>query len=252
MNTRKLRISGLLLTIFAAIFSSTAIAQNQGNSDDYNKVEGYGGYSLANVQSNVKAIEEFGMTLDPCSAEATPILGPNYQTSFCKRPTFNGFDASVTYNFTRYVGVKGNITGHFRSHPYTDEVAGAPETITKKERITNFLFGVQIKDNSKKTRFKPFFHVLAGAARYKLTATNVAPAAPMDEFKIDLAKTVFAMKVGGGIDVRVNRRVDIRLFEINYNPLFFRNYAVTGDPYGAFQQSRTTNNFTFGFGIAFH
>lgn len=252
MNMQKytsLRTGIAALCSLLCFFTLQAAAQS---GSDHNKVEFFGGYSIASVQPNVKAISEFGMTFSPCSPDATPFLGENFQTSFCKRGLFQGFDTSVTYNVNRYVGIKGNVTGHFRSKPYTDDIAGSLETITRKESVVNYLVGLQVKDNAKKGRIKPFAHALFGAATYNYKATNVAPTAPQDNFEITAKTTAFAMKFGGGIDVRVNRRMDVRLIEFDYNPVLIRDFPLVGDPFGAVQHNKTANNFTFGFGVVFH
>jgi hypothetical protein len=48
---------------------------------------------------------------------------------------------------------------------------------------------------------------------------------PADNFTTRDKVTSFAMKLGGGIDVRVNRKVDIRLVEFDYNPIFTRDFS---------------------------
>ncbi|MEZ5421989.1 MAG: outer membrane beta-barrel protein [Pyrinomonadaceae bacterium] len=253
-KTRTSHATYVLLLLGLLCFCSleaTAQATTK-RGDDYNKVEFYGGYSIASVQPNVKEISEFGMTFSPCSPDATPILGQNFQTSFCKRATFNGFDTSLTYNVSRYIGIKGNISGHFKSKPYTDDIAGAAETVTRKEHYINYLVGLQVKDNSRSARFKPFGHFLVGAATYNYKATNDAPTRPSDNFQITAKTTAFAMKFGGGIDVKVHKRIDLRVIEVNYNPVFIRDYSLVGDPYGAIPHTRNANNFTFGFGIVIH
>ncbi len=61
------------------------------------------------------------------------------------------------------------------------------------------------------------------------------------------------MKLGGGLDVRVHRRIDLRLFEFDYNPIFTRDYIVSGNPFDVIHtKSKTAHNFNIGFGIAFH
>jgi hypothetical protein len=256
MNTKKQTFAAaimqkLLLSIFFIIlYATTAFAQS---SDDYNKVEFYGGFSHNRVQPNAKSSTSFGTTFEQCSSAATDILGKNFQTSFCHRRGFNGFDTSITYNFNRYVGIKGNVTGHYKSEPFTDIFFGETETLRTKDRIYNFLVGVQLKDNSKTKRFKPFAHALVGASRFASTGVNTAPTYPPDNFTLKSHVTSFAMKFGGGIDLRVNRRIDLRLAELNYNPILTRDFPVTGSPYGSItQHSKRANNITIGFGIAIH
>ena len=133
----------LLSLLFISLCASGALAQS---SDDYNKVEFYGGYSRASVQPNIEASTAFVTTFEQCSANATDILGKNFQTSFCHRRGFNGFD-----------------------------------------------------------------------------------------------------------HVRVHKRIDIRLVELDYNPIFTREFDVAGNPFSVIHATpRTANNFTIGFGIAFH
>lgn len=251
INGRLNIIQKLLLPIFlTSLCAFPALAQS---SDDYNKVEFYGGYSRASVQPNAKSSTSFGTTFGQCSSEATDTLGKNFQTSFCHRRSFNGFDTSIAYNFTRYFGIKADVTGHYRTEPFTDVFFGATETLRTKDRIYNFLVGVQLKDNGKTKRFKPFAHALVGASRFASTGVNTAPTYPPDNFTLQSKVTSFAMKFGGGIDLRVSRRIDLRLVELDYNPIFTRDFPVTGSPYGSItQHSKTANNITIGFGIAFH
>ncbi len=240
----------LLSVFFISLCASLVLAQGSG---DYNKVEFYGGYSLASVQPNTKTFTAFGSTLEPCSSAATPILGKNYQTSFCHRRGFNGFDASITYNFNRYFGIKGNVTGHYKTDKFVDTFGADIETLNTKNRAYNFLVGVQVKDNLKTKRFKPLVHALFGLATMSFKGVNTAPTVPSDNYTLRSKVTSFAMKLGGGIDVRVNRKIDIRLIEVDYNPIFTRDYAVTGFSSSSIaQRSKRMNNFTIGFGIVFH
>ncbi|MGI8656874.1 MAG: outer membrane beta-barrel protein [Pyrinomonadaceae bacterium] len=240
----------LLFSIFfTSLCASLASAQS---SDDYNKVEFYGGYSYNRVQPNAEASTAFGTTFAQCSSEATDILGKNFQTSFCHRRGFNGFDTSITYNFNRYFGIKANVTGHSKTDKFVDTFDGTAETLKTTDRVYNFLVGVQVKDNRKEARFKPFAHALFGAARNTFKGVNTSPI-PFDNFTLRSKVTSFAMKLGGGIDVRVHRRIDLRLVEVDYNPIFTRDFDVAGSPFSSItQKSRKANNVTIGFGIIIH
>jgi opacity protein-like surface antigen len=240
----------LLLSIFfISLCAFPALAQS---SDDYNKVEFYGGYSRASVQPNVKSSTAFGTTFEQCSSAATDILGKNFQSSFCHRRGFNGFDTSITYNLNRYLGIKANVTAHSRTEPFTDTFAGTAETNTITERIYNFLVGVQVKNNEKDAHFKPFAHALVGAARNTRKEVNTSPI-PLDNFTNRAKVTSFAMKLGGGIDLSTHRRIDLRLVEVDYNPIFTRDFDVAGNPFSVIHaKTRTAHNFTIGFGIVIH
>jgi hypothetical protein len=54
------------------------------------------------------------------------------------------------------------------------------------------------------------------------------------------------MVFGGGLDVKVHKRVDVRVFQIDYNPIWFKgNDNLELD-------SRLQNNIRIGFGIVIH
>lgn len=230
------------------------------SSSDFHKLEVYGGYSLASVESNSAGWNVLfagggGIQLpDLCSSSSTNALGANFQRGyFCSRRNFNGFDGSVTYNVSRYFGIKGDVTGHFKSGQFVDTVGGVTFTIDTKDRLYNFLGGVQVKDNATKARLKPFGHALFGAARYSARLQQVATVAAAN-YILEDSDTSFAMKLGGGLDVRVNDRIDIRLIELDYNPEFAGDRALTRvqGPYTVSTTGKTAHNFTIGFGIVIH
>lgn len=239
----------LLCAAFVAACALRVAAQG---ADDYPKLEVYGGYSHARVESNAGTNTfAFGggpaATVEPCAASSAAVFGANFQRFFCERRGFQGFDASVTYNVGRRVGLKGDVTGHYKSETFFD----APETNDTRERLHQFLFGVQFKENSRGARVKPFAHALAGAARY--SDRNHEFAAGFDAVIRD-ELTSFALKLGGGLDVRAGRHLDVRVFEFDYNPVFARRRGleVTGLPLSITLGGRTAHNFTVGAGLAFH
>ncbi|HKQ99433.1 MAG TPA: outer membrane beta-barrel protein [Pyrinomonadaceae bacterium] len=209
----------MILAVLVVASASMAFAQ----STDYNKVEVSAGYSHARVDTGVE----------------DPDLEDDVADFLADRRGFNGFDASITGNLTRYFGLKGNISGHFKSDSFTDGI----DTVNTRERMWNFLGGVQIKDNSKEKTVKPFAHVLAGVARQEVRFTSPSFA---DVF--DIEDTNFAMKFGAGLDVRVHPRVDLRVIEFNYNPIFRGDVTLDDEVF----TGRTQHNFTIGFGIAIH
>jgi hypothetical protein len=59
---------------------------------------------------------------------------------------FSDFDSSITYNFNRYFGIKGNVTGHYNTDKFVDTFGDDIETLNTKNRAYNFLVGVEVKD----------------------------------------------------------------------------------------------------------
>ena len=72
------------------------------------------------------------------------------------------------------------MTGHNKSQKFTDTINGTTESIDTKERIYNFLGGVQVKDNRKDARFKPFAHALVGMAVNTSRGVNTSAAIAED------------------------------------------------------------------------
>ena len=186
------RTTFIAMTILAC--ASLAAAQ----SDDYKKFDLFAGYSH-NFINNTIGAEGFGD--DPQG--------------------YPGFNASVTGNVSRYVGLKFDFSGHFKNR--TILFGPVVNGIDLHSRLYNILGGVQIKDNSSETTFKPFVHVLAGAAhmRNRVDINNDVCIAifpvpcPGDFTEKD---TGFAAAFGGGLDVRVSDRIDIRILQLDYLP----------------------------------
>ena len=188
---RKLLFSVIIL----ACAASFSYAQT-----DYNKVEGYAGFSHARV--------DFGGDFEG----------------------FNGVEGSVTGNVSRYVGLKGDYAFHFKKFD-----VGPIDVDAKTHTLVG---GVQFKDNSKETKLKPFAHFMAGFTHAK---ADVNQQVCIQQFGVPCpigdSDTGFAGVIGGGLDFRVNRRVDFRAIQFDYNPT-----RLGGE---------TQHNFRVGVGIVF-
>ena len=202
----------LIATLILAC-ASIAAAQS-----DYKKFEFFGGYSHNRIDTGI--------------GDDDPDLGDIID----EREGFHGFNTSVTGNVTRYVGVKFDFSGHFKSRTFLTDA------VDIDSRVFNFLGGVQIKDNGTEGTFKPFAHALAGAAHarnrvnFNSGCIAIFPSPCPDDFTA--SETGFAAAFGGGIDIRLNDRFDIRAIQVDYNPtrLF----------------DSTQHNFRIGVGIVIH
>jgi hypothetical protein len=249
----------IILALLICVCAPLAFGQG---ANDYNKVEVYGGYSLARGQSNVNSASftSGGGTqtfTNLCSAATGQELGLNSQKFFCTRRDFNGFDGSITYNVSKYIGIKGDITGHFKTETFVDKFTppGVTQTLSNQEHLYNFLGGLQIKNNSKTARFKPFAHALAGVARYSNRQVQTLDLFPQFNFTIDDRETAFAAKLGGGLDIRAGKRIDIRVFEFDYNPVFAGDRqpkSIAGPFTSVTFTGKTAHNYTLGVGIVIH
>jgi hypothetical protein len=205
------------------VVASASICMAQ-STDDYKKFEIFAGYSHNRVDTGIGDDD------------------PSLRDIINEREGFNGFNASATGNVSRYFGLKFDVSGHFKKQtiPFAS-VPGA--AIEVDSRLFNFLGGIQLKDNSTESTFKPFAHALVGAAhgRNSVTVNNlaciaIAPSPCPGNFTD--SETGFGGAFGGGIDIRAGSRIDIRVIQFDYNPtrLF----------------DQTQHNFRIGVGLVFH
>ena len=106
----KKTLSAIILTAICAVFT---FAQ-----DDYKKGEFYIGYSGARVE--------------------TGGVGPATQapSGVGDKETFHGFGVSGVYNFTRYFGIKGDVSGTYNTTRFNFPVTtgNSPELFHKGDR----------------------------------------------------------------------------------------------------------------------
>jgi opacity protein-like surface antigen len=209
------------LVLFATLIVATASMAFAQSTDDYHKFEFYGGYSHNRVDTG------------------TSDNDPAVSDIINEREGFNGFETSITGNLSRYFGLKGDFSGHFKNKTFPIGAAHVDVDST----VFNFLGGVQIKDNSKETRFKPFAHALIGAARVRNKAdfsNDVCAAVFPSPCPADFTETEtgFAGAFGGGLDIRAGKNIDIRAIQFDYNPTHVFD--------------ETQHNFRIGAGIVFH
>lgn len=210
-------------------------------SDDYKKWEFFGGYS--------------GMQFDNLGGDTgnevvDEVLG--------ERNTLRGFELSLTRNFHKYVGVKFDYSLHLREDSF-DRFNGSG---TVDSTIQNYLGGIQIKNNEKDgPRFKPFAHALFGVAVQKVDvdSPNFQTIFGITDFHAN--ETSFAQAYGGGIDIKVNNRIDVRAAQIDWNiinrgdqelgtVLRVNPLQTVGQPF--FIQGTRQDNFRYSIGIVIH
>jgi opacity protein-like surface antigen len=201
------------------IVGSGAIAQS---SDNHSKFEFFAGYSYGNAGAD--------------------FLSGNAPGVYQGRTDLHGFNASAVYNISRYVGIKADVSGTYKngheSFTVQSGIQNAPlvtVAFDSKNSLYNFLGGVQIKDNSSEARLKPFAHALVGAAHRRNESDLVCLA--IIPCPGGTVQTGFAGAFGGGLDVRVNKKVDFRIVQVDYNPAWF--------------DRGLDNNFRVGVGIVF-
>ena len=193
----------LTFVLSVSIFAQT-------NTDEYKKNEFYVGYSNQQVDTG------------------------NYST-------LNGFEGSYVRNVHRYFGIKGDVSGTYKNRKNSFTTNNNTISFEQNRAVYNFLGGVQIKDNSSDAKVKPFAHVLAGVGNVRNKTKNYACTGPNCPTFVNLngtfSETGFASAVGGGLDIKINDKIDFRAIQVDYNPI--RNGGSTMD------------NVRFGIGVVF-
>lgn len=208
----------ILCAIFIAFFTTAGFAQNQ-TTGEYDKNEFYVGYS-------------------------------NQQVDNGNRRSLNGFEGSYTRNVHRYFGIRADFSVAKNSRTLNgsvfDPVNGTINIQQVNTRsVYNLLGGIQVKDNASTKRFKPFAYALVGVAvnrsRYSnlaCTSTTSCPSTLPVPNNVTFSDTGIAGAFGGGLDIKITKRIDFRAIQVDYNPIY--------------SNTRVDNNFRFGIGFVFH
>jgi opacity protein-like surface antigen len=183
-----------LLTMATLILISTATAMGQ---DEYKRFEFFGGYSALFVDN---------LAGDTSSPAIDDVLGD--------RQTLRGFNLAAGYNFHKYIGAKFDYSLHLREDEFTRPLGSGTIDTT----LQNFLGGIQVKNNSEDgPSFKPFAHALFGIAVQKLDVDSPQLPALFGISDFHTNETSFAMAFGGGLDIKLNDRFDLRVVHIDWN-----------------------------------
>lgn len=201
----------ILLLLLAASCASLAFAQDGGNANQVPKVEYFVGYSASGYFDEEK-----------------PLVINNQKFS----PFFNdqaggpaGFEASVIGNFSKYVGIKGDLSIYVNDRQLKDgtftSCVGTTCTSSTQDyqvnsRAAYFMGGAEIKGRNR-TRFTPFAHALFGLVHSRTEFSTSGTFNISDE----TSETGFTMAFGGGLDLRASKRIGVRVM-MDYNPTFLK------------------------------
>lgn len=182
----------VMLATLLFLATTTVLAQ-----DDYKKYEFFGGYSAMHVDN---------LAGDTGSPAVDDVLGD--------KQTLRGFNLEFGRNFHKYFGAKFDYSFHTREDNFNRPLGSGNVDST----IQNILGGIQIKNNTEDgPTFKPFGHALFGVAVEKIDvdSPNLPALFGISDFHTN--ETSFAMAFGGGVDIKLNHRFDIRAVQIDWN-----------------------------------
>ena len=144
------------------------------------KVEIFGGYSYLHA--------------DDCDDNS----GPNCDGGL----DLHGFNISFNQNIVKWAGLKADISGHY------GEVTLIPGSPKLDRDSYLFLVGPQF-NLPKFERLRPYGHVLFGVMRVNLTSFGLTG-------RTTVRDSAFALAAGGGLDLKLTKKVAVRLFQADY------------------------------------
>lgn len=165
----------------------------------------------------------------------------NQQVDDFSRSTFHGFEVGYVRNVHRFFGIRGTVSGAYKNENSSGSFADGTTTTTfsfqSKRRVYNFLGGVQVKDNASTNRFKPFGFAMGGVAvnTNRGSSTFCANCTSASTVFFRSSDTGLAGSFGGGLDIKINDKLDFRAIQVDYNPIY--------------SNTRVDNNFRFGIGF---
>lgn len=137
-------------------------------------------------------------------------------------PNLNGFNVQGALHLNQYFAVKGDVSGHYGSEEFPLFCTQGPcPTAKLRTQLYNFLGGPEVRAGGSR-KVQPFAHALVGAAHVRTSFSSEVFSGS------DRSSTRFAMALGGGLDVRLNERFDLRVVQVDYNPTYGDGFRSDG------------------------
>ena len=185
----------------------------------------------------------------PDRNNSTGIFGSDF---FNSRATLHGFNTEVS----GFVADPLGITGSFSFNENSRSNSTFNRTDSVKTDIFYFMGGPTLTIG-RSSRLQPFAHFLAGGAHTRFDVSSQQSLSTgnfTSSFKT--GTTDFAIGTGGGLDWRIADHVKVRLFQIDYVPVFlsdnsFRTLTQAGAIEPFTLNGQRMDNVRFSFGIVF-
>ncbi len=151
----------------------------------------------------------------------TSAFGPSLVASTATRPNLNGWQASFEGKILPFLGIVGDVAGHYGSQNLTEITPNGPQTINVTGHEQEYLFGPRL--SVPVGNFTPFAEAFVGVAHIHTGGSLPTP-----------SNTAFASAFGGGLDYRIIRPIALRVEGDYLRTQFF---------------STTQNNFRLAVGV---
>jgi hypothetical protein len=182
---------------------------------DYSRIELLTGYSFIHTDASDNTPKSFNFDYN------SPVF---YLESH--NANLNGWNGSITLNINRWLGIMSELRGHHGSMTFDEQQfvmkslqLERPVIRTAKSSFSSysFLFGPKFTFRINK-RITPFTYILFGQNRESINNTNFSVMTPKSLAReYDVQKNVsYALGVGGGVDLKLNRYLAFRAPQIDY------------------------------------
>lgn len=182
---------------FAVILACAAAFSGLAQAQDTPRVELFGGYSYLNLDTS--AANQAGV----------PGIG--------NRLSLNGWEASANVNLNRWIGVEGDLSGHYKADCLDFLLQEVISTATSGSTCSNLSFMGGPRFTFRDGKIVAFAHGLFGGDRLSATASSedLGFTGPPN-LTASVWNTSFAFATGGGVDYAVTNRISIRLGQFDY------------------------------------
>jgi opacity protein-like surface antigen len=197
----------LLLFAILLVCAPAGFAQS-----DYSHWEFFIGYAHERANNGADRLDRRGLAVNPNgSTQRVDFVGG--------RIPYNGATTEVVANVTPHIGLVANFSATFANTDFVDSLSGR----SFHARLSRYLLLGGPRYNWRNSSpFIPYAHALFGVARYQAKFRDGDFTCP------DTSETAFAMALGGGLDIRASKHIDIRAGQVDYLPVFFSGKREDG------------------------
>ncbi len=197
----------LLLFAILLVCAPAGFAQS-----DYSNWEFFIGYAHERANNGADRLDVRGRAVNS--------NGTTQRVDFVsERIPYNGVTGEVVANVTPHLGLVANFSATFANTNFLDALSGR----SLHARVSRYtLLGGPRYNWRNSSPFIPYAHALFGVTRYHAKFSNNDFTCP------DTSETAFAMALGGGLDIRAGKHVDVRAGQFDYLPVFFSHKREDG------------------------
>lgn len=181
------------------------------SAQGYPKAEIFVGYSYLHIDTNGASSSRLNQLCNTVTVGNCPFI-------FQLHSGFNGWNAAGQYNFNSWLGAVADFSGHYGTLVTAKFTSASFQGINfvdfslPKQSNYDFLFGPVF--SYRKPRYRAFAHALLGDEHVSFRSLQLPPS--LGAVPGPPSSNYFVLSLGAGLDVKLNRRFQIRAGEFDY------------------------------------